>query len=84
VKPPIAASGLVIDLNMQPDHVHLLVWLPPKSSMAEIVGTDGNGWQNCGTMSQDIAGEESEFGQTGTGLIGENELTRPAPHLCGG
>lgn len=28
----------VMELNVQPDHVHLVVWLPPKYSVAEIVG----------------------------------------------
>ncbi len=25
-------------MNVQPDHVHLLVWIPPKASVSEIMG----------------------------------------------
>lgn len=28
----------VIELNIQPDHVHWVVWIPPKASVSEIMG----------------------------------------------
>ena len=28
----------VIELNVQPDHVHLLLWIPPKMAVSEIMG----------------------------------------------
>jgi putative transposase len=32
-------GGEVIELNVQPDHVHLLVMIPPKISVSDFVGT---------------------------------------------
>ena len=32
-------SAEIIELNLQPDHVHLLVLVPPKLSISEFVGT---------------------------------------------
>ena len=29
----------VVELNVQPDHVHLLVMVPPKTSISDFVGT---------------------------------------------
>ena len=31
-------QSIVIELNVQPDHVHLLVKVPPKISLSELVG----------------------------------------------
>ena len=28
----------IIELNVQPDHVHLVMWIPPKHSVAQIIG----------------------------------------------
>jgi putative transposase len=28
----------VLELNVQPDHVHLLMWIPPKYSVASVMG----------------------------------------------
>jgi putative transposase len=28
----------IIEMNVQPDHVHLLLWIPPKYSVASVMG----------------------------------------------
>ena len=28
----------IIELNVQPDHVHLVIWIPPKYSVASVMG----------------------------------------------
>jgi putative transposase len=28
----------ILELNVQPDHVHLLLWIPPKYSVASVMG----------------------------------------------
>jgi len=28
----------ILELNVQPDHVHLIVWIPPKYAVSKIVG----------------------------------------------
>ena len=39
VERPICQQGEVVELNVQIDHVHLLVMVPPKVSVSDFVGT---------------------------------------------
>jgi putative transposase len=42
----------VVELNVQPDHVHLLVKVPPKQSISSLMGTLKVGCQKTASFSQ--------------------------------
>ena len=53
----------IIEGNMMPDHVHMLVSIPPKYSISQIMGyIKGKSAMRCGTVASALTGKRSFTG----------------------
>ena len=49
----------VIEGHLLPDHIHMLISIPPKHAVSQVIGSPER--QKCHSDSQDLHGAEKEF-----------------------